>query len=121
MIQQKFSLRKRLNSFKYAFNGLRILFNEEHNARIHLLATLLVIFLGFFYKISNLEWVSILLSIGLVFSMEIINTAIENLADFVSPERNEKIKKVKDLAAAGVLVSAVVALFVGLLIFVPKL
>lgn len=121
MKQQRFSLCKRLKSFNYAFNGLRILFKEEHNARIHLLAALLVIFLGFFYKISNLEWVSILLSIGLVFSMEMLNTAIENLADFVTPERNEKIKKVKDLAAAAVLISAVVALIVGLMVFVPKL
>lgn len=119
MKQQRFSIRKRLKSFTYAFNGLRILFKEEHNARIHLFATISVIALGFYFEIKNLEWLAILLSIGFVITMEIINTAFENLADFVSPEKHEQIKKVKDLAAAAVLVRAVVALIVGLMVFVP--
>lgn len=119
MKQQRFSIRKRLKSFTYAFNGLRILFKEEHNARIHFIAAIGVIAFGFYFEIKNLEWLAILFSIGFVITMEIINTALENLADFVSPEKHEQIKKVKDLAAAAVFVSAVVALIVGLMVFIP--
>jgi diacylglycerol kinase len=112
---------QRLSSFKYALNGLKILIKEEHNARIHLFVMIVVVFAGYFFKISMYEWVVVLLSVGLVFAFEIINTAIENLADYLAPERHESIKKVKDLAAAAVLVSAFTAMIIGLLIFIPKI
>lgn len=112
---------KRIKSFKYAFNGLRILIKEEHNARIHLFATICVIIAGLFYEISLIEWIAIIFSIGLVVSLEIINSSIENIADFISPERDEKIKKIKDLSASGVLISAITALIIGLIIFIPKI
>ena len=67
------------------------------------------------------EWVTIIIVIGFVFSVEIINSSIENLADFVSPNYNEIIKKVKDLSAASVLISALVSLIVGIIIFIPKI
>jgi len=121
MPNENFTLYKRLRSFGFAFNGLKILFREEHNARIHLLAAVVVIIAGFCFHISILEWMAVVLAIGLVITMEIINSAIENMADFVSPERHEKIKKIKDLAAAGVLVSAITALIIGMIIFVPKI
>ncbi len=121
MPNENFTLYKRLRSFGFAFNGLKILFREEHNARIHLLAAVVVIIAGFCFHISILEWMVVVLAIGLVITMEIINSAIENMADFVSPERHEKIKKIKDLAAAGVLVSAITALIIGMIIFVPKI
>ncbi len=121
MKSQKFSIRKRLNSFKYAFNGLRVLIKEEHNARIHLLASICAIMAGLFFRISSSEWIAIVFAIGLVISLEIINSSIENMADFISPQKNEKIKRIKDLSAAAVLVGAFVALVVGLLIFVPKI
>jgi diacylglycerol kinase len=121
MKQQRFSVLKRLKSFKYAFNGLRILIKEEHNARIHLIATICVIIAGIFFKISLNEWLAIIFSTGLVFSLEIINSSIENIADFISPEKHEKIKKIKDLSASGVLISAVTALIIGLIIFIPKI
>jgi len=120
MKEQRFSILKRLKSFKYAFNGLRILIKEEHNARIHLFATICVVIAGFFFRISPLEWIAIVFSIGLVFSLEIINSSIENIADFISPERNDKIKKIKDLSASAVLISAITALIIGLIIFIPK-
>ena len=116
----KFSITKRLKSFKFAINGLRILIMEEHNSRIHLFAMLLAIILGFVFKIETYEWIGILLSIGLVISMELLNSALENLADFATKEKHDLIKKTKDLAAAAVLWSSLIALSIGILIFSPK-
>lgn len=121
MNTEKFSLLKRLKSFTYALNGLRIGLIEEHNIRIHFVAMLLAIILGLFLNLSTIEWVGIILSIGLVISLELLNSALENLADFGSKEFNELIKKSKDLAAASVFWSALMALIIGGLIFTPKL
>uniref|UniRef100_UPI003217988E diacylglycerol kinase family protein n=1 Tax=uncultured Draconibacterium sp. TaxID=1573823 RepID=UPI003217988E len=121
MKHQRFSALKRLKSFKYAFNGLRILIKEEHNARIHLFASICVIIMGLLFKISRNEWIVIFFSIGLIISLEIINSSIENIADFISPEKHEKIKKIKDLSASGVLISAITALIIELIIFIPKI
>ncbi|PKP19122.1 MAG: diacylglycerol kinase [Bacteroidetes bacterium HGW-Bacteroidetes-21] len=121
MKQQNFSIKKRLQSFKYAFNGLKILIKEEHNARIHLLATIIVLVAGVIFKLSVYEWVIIVLAIGFVIAIEIINTTIENIADIVSPQKHDAIKKIKDISAAGVLISAITALILGLLIFIPKI
>ena len=121
MNKEKFSLKKRFKSFGYAFNGLRLLISEEHNARIHLIAAIVAVMAGFLLHISSLEWVAIILAFGFVISLEIVNTAIENIADFVSPERHMQIKKIKDLAAAGVLIAAITALIIGLIIFIPKI
>ena len=121
MNPKRFKIGERLKSFKFAFNGIRILFANEHNALIHLAATILVIIAGIAFKISILEWAAIFLSIGLVFTSEAINTSIEKLSDFVSPEKRSLIKEVKDLASAGVLFSAITALIIGLIVFVPKI
>ncbi len=119
--QEKFSIAKRLKSFTYAFNGLKVLFQEEHNSRIHLFATVCVIIAGALLKLSALEWAAVAFAVGLVFSGEIFNSAIEDLSDVVCPERDDRIKKVKDLAAAAVLVNAITAAAIGLLVFVPKI
>ncbi|WP_165044485.1 diacylglycerol kinase family protein [Dysgonomonas sp. ZJ709] len=118
---ERFSVRKRLRSFRYAFDGLRILFREEHNARIHLVVSICVILMGVVFNISVAEWLAICILIGLVFSLEIINSAIENLCDYISPQRHDIIKKVKDMAAAAVLVATIMSVVCGLIIFVPKL
>jgi len=120
-MKKRFSIKQRLRSFPFAFNGLKILLREEHNARIHLVAAILAIIAGFGFKISSMEWLAVIFAIGLVFALELVNSALENLADFLHPDKHESIKKVKDLAAAAVLVAAMCALVVGLLIFVPKL
>ena len=119
--ENTFSFRKRLQSFRYAFNGLWILFKYEHNSRIYLACTVAVVVLGFLLHISTAEWLTLLLLIAMVFILEIINSAIEHLADFVSPAYSEKIKTVKDLAAAAVLVAAMAAIITGILIFIPKI
>ena len=121
MNPQKFSISNRIRSFGHAFNGLKILFKEEHNSRIQITLAIGVVIAGFFFKISPTEWIAIVLAIGFVLAMEAINSAIEGLADFVSPEKNEMIKKVKDLSTAGVLISAISAVVIGLMVFGPKI
>ncbi len=121
MKNQKFSFKKRLKSFKYAINGLKILFRDEHNSRVHLIAALFAIILGFVLDISPIEWLAVVLVIGFVFSIEIINSAIEYLADFISPDYHEIIEKVKDLSAAAVLISALISLIAASIIFIPKI
>ena len=121
MKQKGFSISKRFKSFGYAFNGLKILIREEHNSRIHILAAMAAVIAGLFFQLSSIEWVAIVLAIGWVIALEIINSAIENLSDFVSRDQNEMIKKIKDLSAAGVLVGAITAVIIGLIVFVPKI
>jgi len=118
---QKFSFRNRLKSFGFAFNGIKVLIREEHNARIHLLAVVCIIIAGFAFKISSLEWIAVVVSFGFVIAMEIVNSAIEGISDFISPDKHEMIKKIKDLSAAAVLIAAITAFIIGLIIFVPKI
>ncbi|WP_131537389.1 diacylglycerol kinase [Pedobacter nototheniae] len=121
MNNKPFSVKDRIKSFIYAFNGLKLFFISEHNGRIHLVAAIIAVGLSFCLHLSTFEWIAILAVIAAVFIAEILNTAIEKLADVVTIERHPKIKIVKDLAAAAVLVSAILALLVGGLIFIPKL
>lgn len=121
MATEKFSIKKRLQSFVYAFSGLKTLFKEEHNARIHAVVAVVVIVLGLLFHISTMEWLAVLLCIALVFSLELINSAIENLADYTSPDKNDFIRRAKDMAAAAVLVSAMVSVVVGIIIFLPRI
>jgi diacylglycerol kinase len=121
MKHQTFSIIRRIKSFGFALNGLKILIKEEHNSRIHFFAALCVLIAGFIFKLSAFEWISIVFAIGLVIALEILNSALENISDFVSPDRHDKIKKIKDLSAAGVLVGAITALIIGLIVFIPKI
>jgi diacylglycerol kinase len=121
MTTEKFSITKRLKSFCHAFNGLKTAFKGEHNLRIHLVAAILVVILGIYFKIEIVEWTILTLTIGFVIAMELLNSSIENLADYACKEQHPMIKKVKDIAAGAVLVSAISALIVGFLIFIPKL
>ena len=118
---EKFSFIKRLVSFRYAFNGLKILIKEEHNARIHLFITFCVLIAGAIFKISIIEWIAIIFCIGLVFALELINSAIENTTDFISKEKNETIKRIKDLSAGAVLIAAIASAIIGLMIFLPRI
>ncbi|OEK05086.1 diacylglycerol kinase family protein [Roseivirga misakiensis] len=114
-----FSVKERLQSFKYAWRGIRVAIWQEHNFRIHLLAALIVIVTGFYFEISNTEWCWIVLAICIVFTAELFNTAIEKLVDLKSPEFDPLAGKIKDIAAGAVLVSALSAAIIGLLIFWP--
>lgn len=113
--------RSRIQSFKYALAGIRFLFANEMNARIHLLAAIIVIALGFFLKISVTEWALVTLAITIVICAEALNTAIEKAVDLASPQLQDLAKHSKDVAAAGVLIASIGAVVVGVLIFGPKL
>lgn len=121
MKEEKFSLSKRARSFGYAFCGIKTLLRDEHNSRIHFAAMLLVVVFGFIFNISATEWCIVALCCGAVFSAEAMNSAIEAIADLVSPAYNPLIKKAKDVAAAGVLMMAIGAAVAGLIIFLPKI
>ena len=120
MDQEKFSIKKRFISFIFAFSGLKILITKEHNSRIHLFIAICVITGSFIFQINSMEWIVVVLSIGFIFFAEAINTVVEYLCDFVSPQYHEQIRKIKDLAAAGVLIAAMSVFISGLIIFVPK-
>ncbi len=113
--------KKIINSFKYAFSGIRLAFKTERNMKIYLAIIILVIMMGIILNISAIEWIMCVFAIGLVISAELINTSLEVLTDVVMPERNYKAKVVKDVAAGAVLISSISAGIIGLIIFIPKI
>ena len=121
-LAKEFSFKARLHSFKYAFRGVFLLFRYEHNAWIHLIAIVCAVTAGIILSLTSLEWVAILFAIRSVLAAEDINTAIEKLADFVSPAHQVLIGKAKDLAAAAaVLILSICAFIIGGIIFIPKI
>jgi len=108
-----------LKSFAVAFQGIWVLLWNERNFRFHLLASVTVIIAGFFFHIEKTEWLVIFLVIGLVLSVEALNTSIEYICDLVSPDYNPIVKKIKDVSAAAVLLAAIVAVIIGCIIFIP--
>ncbi len=115
------SLRKRADSFRFACQGLADLLRSQPNARIHLAIAVAVTGAGIFFRISRMEWVAVVICIVLVFALEAVNTALEYLTDLVSPDFHPMAGKVKDVAAAAVLVAAAGSLVVGIIIFLPKI
>lgn len=110
-----------IKSFPYAISGLKTAFKNEPNFRIHTLAAFLAILTGYFLKLTPLELAVLILTIGIVITLELINTMLEALVDLVSPEIKPAAKIAKDVSAGAVLVSAIVSVFIGLLLFLPKL
>jgi diacylglycerol kinase len=115
-----FNLTKTLRSFKYAFYGILYLFKYENNARAHLLAAVIALGLGFWFKISATEWCFVVLAIGLVSAAEAFNSAIEKLCDVVEPGQHPQIKIIKDVAAGAVLLTALAAAAIGIIVFGNK-
>lgn len=113
-------MKKRIKSFVYAGRGIRLVFGSEPNMQIHFMIAVLVVLFGFFFRITETEWIVCLLCFGLVFTSEMINTAIENIVDLASPGHNKLAANAKDIAAGAVFVSALISAVIGLLIFVPK-
>lgn len=110
-----------IKSFSFAFQGLKDCLLNEKNFRIQYVITLLVIGIGIFFSLNAMEWMFLLICFALVLSFEIINSAIEKLCDLVCPSIHPVIKKVKDMCAAAVLVSAIISFIVGCIIFIPKI
>jgi diacylglycerol kinase len=109
-----------LSRLGFALQGWRYFFTHEANGRIQAVVAILVVTAGFIFGISAQEWLWILLCIGLVIGLEMVNTAIETLANRLHPDRHPEIKIVKDVAAGAVLWAAVVSVVIGLIIFLPK-
>jgi diacylglycerol kinase len=118
---KKFSFKSRAASFRFALNGLWSLLRYEHNSRIHLAIAVAAIISGLMLRLNSSEWSWIILAIGLVFITELLNSAVESLADHINPEWNELIKKAKDYSAAAVLISAIISVIIGAIIFIPKI
>ena len=111
--------RGRGKSFACALRGIAVLLRTQTNARIHLLATVLVVAAGFLFRISRGEWVPLMFAISIVWIAEAVNTAIEALADRITRENDDAIRRAKDVAAGAVLLAAITAAIIGLLILGP--
>jgi diacylglycerol kinase len=115
---------KLINSFKFAILGIFAGFKFERNMKIHLLVSIIAIAMGFFLQINEVKWLVIILSISIVITAELFNTAIEKIVNGIvksNPERYDEMGLPKDMAAGAVLVAAIASLIVGLIIFLPYL
>lgn len=110
-----------LRAFGYAWAGMRFLFRNEPNARIHLLLALIAAALAWWLGFSATEWALLMLVIGMVLAAEAMNTAIEALTDLVAPQFHPQAQVAKDVAAAGVTVTALAAVLMALFLYLPKL
>lgn len=114
-------MKKLINGFGYAFKGVAYAAKTQLNFKVHLGAMVIAVVLGFYLHLSTAEWCWIILCIAAVLITELINTAIEILVDLVSPDYDVKAGHIKDVSAAAVLITAIFALIIGALIFIPKL
>ena len=120
MIVRK-DFRSFLSGFVYAGKGLWEAVQTQFNIRFHFFASIIVIAMSYYFKLSPVEWCLIILSISMVLTAELLNTAIEYLTDFVSPEYDRIAGKVKDIASAAVFITAAASAAVGLIVFIPKI
>lgn len=120
-IARAFSFTGRIRSFTHAFRGVGMMLRSQHNAWVHLAATIAVIVAGFVFHIGRAEWCWIVLAIVGVWMAEALNTAFEFLCDVASPQFHPMVKHAKDVAAGAVLISAIGAAVIGGLIFLPRL
>ncbi len=111
----------RLAAFKFAWQGIVHGFRQEANFRFHSLAAVLVVGLGMWLRITTIEWCIVILCIGMVMAVELLNAAVERLADRITKEEDPLIGQAKDLGAGAVLITAYCAFVIGLLIFLPHL
>jgi diacylglycerol kinase (ATP) len=121
MKPQEFSIRSRLRSFRFAWDGIASFFLRDHNAWLHFMATIAVCTTALLVGVTKTELLALVFAIGLVWMAEMFNTCIERVMDFVSEQKHPEIKFIKDLAAGAVLTAAVTALIIGAVVFIPKL
>lgn len=110
-----------LRSFQYAFSGLFHFIRNDRNGRIHCSIILLVIAAGWYYQVSATEWMVLLLCCTIVPSLEMLNHALEELCNKVQPDKDPRIRIVKDVAAAAVVWAAIISVIIGSIIFVPRI
>lgn len=111
-------MKRQLKSFKNAFKGIAAAFITEGHMRFHFVAAFFVLLFAYICETTNIEWAILIVTIGAVFTAELINTAIEHVCDLYSTEQNPLIGKIKDIAAGAVLVSAIAAIGVAVFIFI---
>ena len=112
---------KRILGFKYAIKGAWMLLKNEASIQVQTAIAILTIIAGFYYEISTTEWILQILAIGMVLSIEGLNTAAEEIANFVHPDSHNKIGYIKDVAAGAVFFAAVAAIVIGCIIYIPKI
>ena len=108
-----------IKSFAVAFIGLKVIFMNERNFRIHLVIGLLALLACFIFGVTANEWIAVLILIAIILCAEALNTSIEYLCDYITPEFQPMIKNIKDVAAGAVLLCAIVAVIIGCIIFIP--
>ena len=110
----------RLKSFCYSWQGIVAFFRREHNAWLHMLATVVVLAAAWWVQVSKTELLALVFAIGFVWVAEMFNTCVEHIMDFISEKQDTEIKFIKDLASGAVLIAAITALAVGGIVFIPK-
>lgn len=110
----------RFKSIKYAAKGAYLLLKTEASIQIQFSVAMIMIVIGFLFEISSIEWMFQLLAIGLVLVSESLNTGIEKLCDFIHPEYHKKIGFIKDISAGASTFAAIIAIIIGLIIYLPK-
>lgn len=119
--KKAWSVVKRAQSFTHAFRGIRLFIKTTPNALIHMGIGIIVIILGFYFRVSTYEWIALIFAIGFVLVSEAFNTAIEIDINLTSPEYHPYAKDTKDVAAGAVLLASFIAFFIGLIVFLPKI
>lgn len=114
-------LKKRVRSFGYAFAGIFAFVRSEPHALLHFIATIIVVAAGCCLHVTGMQWIALLTVIGMVWITEMFNTVLEKVMDHVAPDYHPRVKWIKDVAAGAVLIAAIIALIVGLIIFLPLL
>lgn len=116
---EPFTLRSRMLSFRYALQGLRFALITQHNFRIHLVAAMAAVGLGFFWRISADDWRWVVMAIAIVLAAELVNTSFEHLCDVVQPELHASVRVAKDVAAGAVLICSIASAVIGVMVFWP--
>ena len=116
---ERFSIAGRIKSFRYAIQGIILMVKSQHNAWLHATASILVMLIAAFFRLSPAEWCWMVIAIMAVWTAEALNTALEFLADVASPEFHPLVEKAKDVAAGAVLISAGGSVIIALLILGP--
>lgn len=114
-------MKRFFKSFGFALNGWKFFFITEKNGQIQLVVAVLVLIASFIFRISHTEWMAVLICMAMVLALEMTNSVLEKLVDFLHPGQHEHVKWIKDVAAGAVLWAAVLSAVIGGIIFLPKI
>nr|AOE11057.1 diacylglycerol kinase [uncultured bacterium] len=114
-------IRGRLRSLKFAFKGAWLLLTTEDSIKVQVFMAVIVTVMGFYFDISNIEWMLQFIAIGMVLVAEALNTAVEKIADFVHPDFHAKIGFIKDIAAGAPTFAGIISLILAGFIYIPKI